>query len=345
MSLPDWPRAHGQPLITAVLRHQKEDFDVTEELGFELSGDGEHDFLFVEKVGVNTEWLARQLASFAAVPAKDVGYSGLKDRHAVTRQWFSVPRWNQPDWTTLEVDGVRLLELGRNARKLRRGTHKSNYFKIILRSLGDGNSVMDSVHERLRVISEKGVPNYFGEQRFGRGGGNVALANQWASGRRLPRHKRSIAISSARSYLFNELLAARIADNSWDMLVAGDVANLDGSGSIFDVTVLDDELRERCRNLDIHPTALMWGDGIAAESAPTGHDDWLLALAKARVQPARRSLRLKVIDLQWRVDKDSLTLCFGLTRGAFATSVVRELANITEIATNNPSEGTQHESP
>jgi tRNA pseudouridine13 synthase len=345
MSLPDWPRAHGQPLFAALLRHRKEDFDVTEELGFELSGDGEHDFLFVEKTGVNTEWLARQLASFAAVPAKDVGYSGLKDRHAVARQWFSIPRWKQPDWATLQVDGVRLLEIGRNARKLRRGAHKNNHFKIVLRNVPEDSNALAAVDERLQSIRKEGVPNYFGEQRFGRGGGNVALANQWASGRRLPRHKRSIAISSARSYLFNELLAARVSDATWNTLVAGDVANLDGSGSVFDVAVPDDELCGRCRELDIHPTALLWGDGLALESAPPGHEDWLLALAKARVQPARRSLRLKVLDLQWQVDRDSLTLSFGLTRGAFATSVVRELASCTDFANNNPSEGTHHESP
>jgi tRNA pseudouridine13 synthase len=342
MPLPDWPRAHGQPLFAAILRQHPEDFDVTEELGFELSGDGEHDFLFIEKTRVNTEWLARQLASFAAVPANDVGYSGLKDRHAVTRQWFSIPRWNQPDWSNLQVEGVRLLELGRNARKLRRGAHKCNRFCIVLRG-----EVAESglVEDRLRAIRERGVPNYFGEQRFGRGGGNVALANQWAAGRRMPRHKRSLAISSARSYLFNALLAARVDDKTWDTLIAGDVANLDGSGSVFDVDVLDDTLQSRCEALDLHPTALLWGDGVTGETAPPGHDDWLEALAKARVSPARRSLRLRVLDLQWQLDKDSLTLNFGLTRGAFATSVIRELASVTEFANPTDSNETHHESP
>lgn len=188
------------------------------------------------------------------------------------------------------------------------------------------------------------MPNYFGEQRFGRGGGNVALADQWAAGRRLPRHKRSLAISSARSYLFNEMLAARVRNHSWDTLVAGDIANLDGSGSVFAVDEPDDELHKRCSELDIHPTAPLWGDGVIAESAPPGHDNWITALVKARVSPARRSLRLRVLDLQWQGDEDSLTLNFGLTRGAYATSVIRELADIVEISDHNHSEEAQLDS-
>ena len=327
MSLPNWIRAYGEPLFAATIRATPADFDVTEDLGFELSGDGEHDYLYVEKTGTNTEWLARQLAGYADVPAKDVGYSGLKDRHAVTRQWFSVPRWNLPDWTTFDVDGTSILEVNRNARKLRRGAHRSNRFQIVLRGPAKGSEPF--LVERLQRIRDEGVPNYFGEQRFGRDGGNVDLASSWAAGKRLPRHKRSIAISSARSFMFNELLAARVADNSWNQFIAGDVANLDGTGSIFDVEDVDDELRDRCATLDIHPTAALWGDGSAEEAAPAGHDDWLRALRKARVKPARRSLRLRVMGLQWQFNDEALTLSFGLSRGAFATSVLREIASVT----------------
>ena len=329
MSLPDWTRAYGEPLFAATIRTTAADFDVTEELGFELSGDGEHDYLYIEKTGTNTEWLARQLAGFADVPARDVGYSGLKDRHAVTRQWFSVPRWNQPDWASFEVDGVSILEVNRNARKLRRGAHRSNRFRIVLRGpFPDGVEL----EQRLVSIRDSGVPNYYGPQRFGRGGGNIDLANSWSAGKRLPRHKRSIAISSARSIMFNELLDARVLDNSWNHFIAGDVANLDGTGSVFAIEDVDDELRDRCAALDIHPTALLWGDGSAEEAAPPGHSDWLRTLCKARVKPARRSLRLRVMDLQWQLDDEVLTLSFGLCRGAFATSVLREIASVTDAS-------------
>ena len=323
MSLPAWTRAHGAPLFAATIRTTPADFDVTEELGFELSGDGEHDYLYAEKTGTNTEWLSRQLAGFAGVPAKDVGYSGLKDRHAVTRQWFSVPRWNQPDWAALDVEGVLILEVQRHAKKLRRGAHSANWFRIVLRGELPPNNELE---QRLALIRELGVPNYFGPQRFGRNGANIGLADAWSSGKRLPRHKRSIAISSARSFLFNEQLHARVGDGTWNRIQSGDVANLDGSGSIFDVDEVDDALISRCTEMDIHPAGILWGDGTASEDAPSGHEDWLRALSKARVKPAHRSLRLKVMDLEWQIDDEALTLRFGLSRGSFATSVLREIA-------------------
>ncbi len=135
-----------------------------------------------------------------------------------------------------------------------------------------------------------GVPNYFGLQRFGRGGANIALADQWSQGKRLPRHQRSFAISAARSYLFNQQLDSRVRDGSWNQLIAGDVANLDGSGSVFAVTEPDAELNRRCLELDVHPTGTLFGDGSPPTSVSAGHEGWLKALKDARVKPARRSL-------------------------------------------------------
>lgn len=328
MSLPDWARAHASvppdgrsPLFAARIRTTPEDFLVTEKLGFEFTGDGEHDYLWIEKIGANTEWVARQLARFADVPAKDVGYSGLKDRHAITKQWFSVPRWHSPDWQSLEVEGVKVLDVQRHNRKLRRGAHKANCFRIVLR--GEGlQELADAIEERAQLIREQGVPNYFGPQRFGRGGGNVELANIWASGKRLPRHKRSIAISTVRSFLFNESLDVRVKDGTWNSLVPGDKANLDGTGSLFAVDEVDEELIRRCKEMDIHPAGELAGDGSTA-----GPENWLVALAKARVEPGTRSLRLRVSDLVCEIGEDSVVLSFTLGRGAFATSVLREFAD------------------
>jgi len=325
MSLPDWARAHGAPLYSASLRTQLDDFDVTEELGFDFSGDGEHDYLSIEKRGANTEWVSRQLAIHADVPARDVGYAGLKDRHAVTRQWFSVPRWNAPDWSQLAVEGVRILDRQRHNRKLKRGAHRANRFRIVLRGPAPDIRELD---KRLGIIKSAGVPNYFGEQRFGRGGSNIALADAWSQGRRLPRHKRSIAISTARSYLFNQILDRRVRDGLWNCLVAGDMANLDGSGSVFAVDTLSEDLVRRCDEMDIHPTGPLCGDGTPESSLPTGHEAWVTALAAARVKPAIRSLRLRVLDLAWSTRDDSLLLEFALSRGSFATAVLREIAEI-----------------
>jgi tRNA pseudouridine13 synthase len=321
MSLPDWARAFGAPLFAAKIRGTPQDFQVTEVLGFEFTGDGEHDYLWVEKIGANTEWVARQLAHFADVPARDVGYAGLKDRHAVTRQWFSVPRWNSPGWQMLEVEGVTVLDVQRHNKKLRRGAHKANRFRIVLR--GEAlNRHAKAVEERVQAIREQGVPNYFGEQRFGRDGNNVSLADAWASGKRLPRHKRSIAISSARSFMFNDHLDDRVRDGTWNTIVPGDKANLDGTGSVFDVENIDEEIERRCSQMDIHPAGELAGDGSTGTN-----EAWIAALGKARIEAGTRSLRLRVSALSYSIAADTVEMSFVLGRGAFATSVLRELVN------------------
>ena len=327
MPLPDWARAYGLPQFAATIRSTPADFDVTEELGYEFDGEGEHDYLFVEKTGTNTEWLSRQLASHAEVPARDVGYSGLKDRNAVTRQWFSVPRWNSPDWDGLSIEGATVLDVQRHSKKLRRGAHKANHFKIVLRPDTPGSEPFclqkgsDPFAEKLRLIGEQGVPNYYGEQRFGREGANVRLADDWAEGKRLPRHKRSIAISSARSFLFNEYLQLRVLDGTWNRILPGDIANLDGTGSVFDVDEVDADIERRCDEMDLHPAAKLVGEG-----SDSGHTAWQKAFDKARVKVGNRSLRLRVRGLQVETGLNGIKLTFALGRGAFATCVLRELA-------------------
>jgi tRNA pseudouridine13 synthase len=323
MSLPDWARAYGAPLFAARIRTTPEDFQVTEELGFEFAGDGEHDYLWIEKTGTNTEWLARQLAKFADVPARDIGYAGLKDRHAITRQWFSVPRWNSPEWAMMDIEGADLLDVRRHSKKLRRGAHKSNAFRLVMR----GNQLekhAEALAARIAAIRAQGVPNYFGEQRFGRDGANLGLADAWAKGKRLPRYKRSIAISTIRSFVFNELLDERVQSGTWNVLLAGDKANLDGTASVFDVDEVDEKLLQRCAAMDIHPAGELVGDG--SDEGPAA---WLAALGKARVDKGTRSLRLKVDDLAAQASGEAVTLSFTLGRGAFATSVLREIAQAT----------------
>lgn len=321
MPLPDWARACGAPLFKAAMRTAPPDFIVSEMLGWDFTGDGEHDYLWLRKTSANTEWVARQLARHADVPARDVGYSGLKDRHAVTTQWFSVPRWNAPDWSALDLEGVEILDVRRHNRKLRRGAHKANAFRIVLR--GDNlERHAQSLDERLALIRERGVPNYFGEQRFGHGGGNVELADAWAGGKRLPRHKRSLAISAMRSLLFNEQLDARVRDGTWNALLPGDKANLDGTGSVFDVGDVDEVLRTRLDAMDIHPAGM-----LAGENSGLGPESWQAALGRARVEEGWRSLRLVVRELDWSTEPGAVTVSFSLGRGAFATSVLREICD------------------
>jgi len=327
-TLPDWPRAHGGVSGRALLRQQTADFRVTELLGFEPSGDGEHDFLYVEKTGLNTPEVARELARHAGIHVAAVGYAGLKDRQAVTRQWFSVqsPPKKPPDWQALARDGVRILETGRHRRKLKRGAHRGNHFELVLRQI---EAAPDKLDERLDRIANHGVPNYFGEQRFGRDASNLDLARQLFSGRRLPRERRSLALSAARSLIFNEVLAERVRAGSWNRLLPGDVANLDGSGSIFAVDALDEELERRAEALDIHPTGPLWGKGRrpapAAEAAIAALHAELAEGLERWVDAARRPMRVRPTELRWRHEDESLVVEFALPSGAYATAVVREL--------------------
>jgi tRNA pseudouridine13 synthase len=341
-ALPDWVRAHGKPLFVAGIRSRPSDFVVDEQLGIEFSGDGEHDYLHVQKTAANTQWVARQLARHADVAVVDVGFGGLKDRHAETRQWFSVRRKSgaSDPWSTLAIEGVRILEQRRHRRKLRRGAHKSNAFRIALRA----NTLVwqrDEIAERLRRIESFGVPNYFGEQRFGFDGGNLDLARRCFRGDRLSRDKRSIAISAARSFIFNEILAARVTETSWNRICQGDMANLDGSASIFTVTEVDDHLQQRCDEMDIHPIGSLWGSGAPLgsheiaeleRSVACRYPELLEGLQGVSIEASSRALRLPVRELRWDIDPDALWLEFRLPRGAYATAVLREIAGVEDMS-------------
>jgi tRNA pseudouridine13 synthase len=330
------PYAYGGPVIEGVLRAEIADFCVNEVLGFEPSGAGEHAFLLIEKKDANTEWVARQLALAAGVAPMAVGYAGLKDRHAVTRQTFTVqlPGRLDPDWSALEIPGVRVVAASRHNRKLKRGAHRGNRFRILLRDVRGDRGAVES---RLATIRARGVPNYFGEQRFGRDGQNVALAEALFAGRRMPRPQRSIALSAARSAVFNDVLAARVAAANWDRALDGEVWMLGGTHAIFGPEAWNEDLARRLAALDIHPTAPLWGRGElrstdvvrALELAAVAAQPTLArGLEQAGLEQERRASRLAVDDLghAWEAD-DVLLLEFSLGAGAFATTVLRELCD------------------
>jgi tRNA pseudouridine13 synthase len=308
-NLPDWARALGPTLFAATIRSTPDDFIVTEQLEIDFSGDGEHDWLYVEKIGANTHWVTEQLARHAGIKARDVGFAGLKDRHAVTEQWFSVRRPSAAgtDWLSFEAEGVRIIERRLHNRKLKRGAHRGNRFRIALRSVGLAQHA-DPIAQRLAQIEKGGVPNYFGEQRFGRNGANIELGHAVVAGRRVARHKRSIGISALRSLDFNNSLDERVREGTWNRILPGDVANLDGSRSVFAVDEITPELERRCTEMDIHPTAV------------------LPAIEKVGVEAASRPMRMRLGDLKWTLENDVLWLEFELPKGAFATTVLRELA-------------------
>lgn len=330
--------AYGGPAGSAVMRRSADDFRVDELLDIPLSGSGEHHWLHIQKRDTNTEWLARQLAKLANVPARDVSYAGLKDRVAVTSQWFSVrlPGKKEPDWTQIESEQVKLLEAGRHISKLRRGSHKGNCFQIILRDVKAERTVIE---QSLNKIREFGVPNYYGEQRFGHEGRNVPNGLSLLQGeiKVKDRHKRSLYLSAVRSYLFNQILSKRVEDGSWQQLMPGEVVILSGTNSHFVAEELDETLLKRLSEGDIGPSAPLWGRGrsIVAGQAQAYERDLLESyqpvlsgLEHAGLEQSRRALRLLVPDLEWEwVSGEDLQLNFGLTKGAFATSLMREVVS------------------
>ncbi|MDX1405252.1 MAG: tRNA pseudouridine(13) synthase TruD [Woeseiaceae bacterium] len=332
-TIPDWARAHGPPAIQGRIRQSAEDFEVTENLGFPLSGDGEHDYLWLEKRDANSNWVAGRLARHAGIPGRDVGFAGMKDRNALTRQWFSVRRPSSAgtDWSAFDLPGVQILEATRHDRKLKRGALESNRFRIAVRDVDASQATID---EKLAVLKRAGVPNYFGDQRFGRDGDNIRLAKALFAGERLPRHKRSIALSAARAFLFNHILDRRVRDGSWNRLLAGECACLDGSNSFFVVEQPDEELKSRCERLDIHPGGALWGKGDSPcrgevrelEQAVVQPFGELREGLEARTELSRRALRLKLHELEWERDGTCLRLAFHLRRGGYATAFLRELA-------------------
>jgi tRNA pseudouridine13 synthase len=338
---PHWA-AHGPALGNGRIRQAPEDFVVREHLGFEPTGEGEHWLLTVRKRGANTLWVARQLARFAGVPERDVGFAGLKDRHALTEQAFTVPAKSRTaaDWLALVGEGYEVLAAVRHRRKLGRGAHRANDFRIVVRELACDAAALA---ERMERIRSAGVPNYFGPQRFGNDHGNLALAEQWFEQGVAPtdRAPRSFALSAARAAIFNAVLAARVQDGTWDRLRAGDIANLDGTGSIFAAPEIDATLIQRCAERDVHPTGPLWGRGELATSgevreletrlvAPYG--SWLTGLAAAGLEQERRALRISVRDLQYTQAHDQLVLEFRLMRGAYATAVLQEILSAGEMS-------------
>ncbi len=327
------PRAWGAPPARGVMRARPEDFVVEEVPGFEPDGEGEHALLKIRKRGLNTADLAARIARLAGVRRMDVGYAGLKDRNAVTTQWFSVALAGrpEPDWRALEREGgVTVLEATRHRRKLRRGALRGNRFRLVVESLeGD----LRALEARLEQIAAEGVPNYFGEQRFGRD--NLARAEALFRGelKVRDRTKRGLYLSAARAALFNHLLALRVEEGSWNRGRDGDVLALRGSASHFHAENLDEALHRRIESHDLSPTGPLWGRGEPATSGEPGRLERNLGerfpllcqgLERAGLKQERRPLRLLPEEFSWQLEPGRLTATFFLAKGSYATAVMGE---------------------
>jgi tRNA pseudouridine13 synthase len=327
------PCAHGGPAGTARLKAAEEDFVVEERLGFAADGGVAHLLLKVEKRGRDTLAVARELARLAGAAPRDVGFAGLKDRLAVATQYFTVPAPRPPrELAGCEGPGFRILEAAPHSRKLRRGALAGNAFVLVLRELDAAPEVLA---ERLARIAAAGVPNYFGMQRFGRDGSNLDSVARFDAGEGLPRAReaRAFVLSAARSLIFNAVLARRVADGSWDRLLAGELVNLAGKNSWFAAGAIDAELEARLARRDIHPTGPLAGRGPAPSAEAGALEAEVLAgfgtlpaaLEREGLEAARRPLRLCPEDFRAVAEHGTLRLEFRLPPGAYATAVVREL--------------------
>jgi tRNA pseudouridine13 synthase len=332
----DPPRAWGEPLGVGVLRSTPEDFVVTEVLGFAAGGEGPHALLTVRKRGANTEWVGRELARLVGCKPFDVGFAGLKDRNAVAIQHFTVPRGKREagEFLGLAGEGYEVIAASNHQRKLPRGALAGNTFELVVRGLATDAGALAA---RVGAIGAHGVPNYFGPQRFGRDAGNLEAVLREATEPRRSRGRdsdRGFVLSAARSVIFNAIVSARVEQGTWNRLEPGDVANLDGSGSVFAASQVDAELATRCERQDVHPTAPLMGDdagiatgAVAAQEAAVAqqYPEAMTVVRAARMRSERRATRVRVASLRHQYAGDVLTISFALPAGSFATTVLREI--------------------
>lgn len=353
------PQPYTPCILNAEFKNTPQDFVVKEIMDIDFSEEGEHLWLYIQKINTNTAFVAKLLATWANINVCDVGYSGLKDRRAVTYQWFSlrIPKKQLPatafdDFIQSQAlntdESVVLLQKHWHHKKLNRGTHKSNQFIITLNHILGDKAFID---KQLSIIKEKGVPNYFGHQRFGIHQNNIENSKKFfekllQSNKVYKPHKKdmerhSLYISVAKSLIFNRILSKRILLNNWDTPTQGDVFNLDGTGSIFSADI-DDAINRRLVLGDIHVASILFGEGKRHSShiARTIEDEVLACddltvfkqgLLKLGSKLSHRPLRLIPKQLTWQWQEDTLILDFYLPSGAFATSLLDAIvANLTQ---------------
>lgn len=348
MDMLNLSRMHGKPAARGKLKANPEDFVVIEDLGYAPDGEGEHLLVRLRKNGCNTRFVAEALAKFVGIHPRDVSFAGMKDRHAVTEQWFCLrlPGKETPDLAAFALEGCDVLESARHRRKLRTGALQGNAFKLILRQISD----RDAVEQRLSQIAVAGVPNYFGVQRFGHSGNNLLQAQRWAADeiRVRERNKRSFLLSAARSAMFNLVASQRLAQHAFSTLMPGDALQLTGRGSWFVAEAAEmAALQQRVDNNELRITAPLpgsgeWGSRDAAlafeQQCLAAESQLIKLLERERVEAARRAMLVIPRDLRWNWwDDVTVELNFWLPAGSFATSVVREIleqegddANIAE---------------
>ncbi|MDY6215306.1 tRNA pseudouridine(13) synthase TruD [Actinobacillus porcinus] len=323
------------PKQTALLKAECADFIVKEHLGYDMSGDGEFVALKVRKTDNNTLYVGEKLAAFCGVPARNMSYAGLKDRKAITEQWFCIqmPGKPTPDFCQFQMDGVEILEVTRHNRKIRTGSLEGNHFEILLRNATE----TDELKVRLEIVKNLGFPNYFTEQRFGRDGHNLTEAMRWATGeiKVKDRKKRSFYLSAARSEVFNLVVSERVKLGLATQVLPHDILQLNGTHSWFQADQNEDlnTLQTRLEKQDILLTAPLIGE---SEHLANDIENQIVAqhqslrdlMKQERLKPARRPMLMQADNFSWQFEPEGLRLKFYLPAGSYATALVRELVNV-----------------
>ncbi|MBM3982915.1 MAG: tRNA pseudouridine(13) synthase TruD [Planctomycetes bacterium] len=342
------------PLLTADLpgvggrvRVCDEDFEVEEVPSYEPCGTGDHLFLWIEKRGIAPEFFARGIAQRLGTHPGNVGTAGLKDRHAVTRQWVSVPKECEPHLAKLDSDGVRVLKTGRHTNKLKPGHLRGNKFSILIREAKREPLAAPPEQAILDRIRALGLPNFYGPQRFGRDGGTVDLGLQCLAGK-APRRIRpflfKFALSAVQSLLFNDYLARRVTDGLFRAVLDGDVMTKWPFGGMF---VAQDVAAEQTR-FDARETVTagpMFGARTFPAAGPAAEREAAVLAAHGLsvasfggfgklVQGTRRQNLVYLDDLTSAWEPDGLRLSFTLPAGSYATVLLAEVmkADITDDA-------------
>jgi tRNA pseudouridine13 synthase len=294
-----------------------EDFVVDEVPLYAFSGEGEHLYVRVQKRRLTTRDAVRAIADAAGVPANEIGTAGMKDKHAVTSQWLSLPaRRAKPPSEWLLSESLSVLESTRHSNKLRTGHLAGNRFRIRITGVdADAPTRATAIVERIR---ERGIPNYFGAQRFGRRGSGLGDAMAFVLGeagrgprRRVPPFERKLFASVVQAEVFNRYVIARLTEGL-ERPLSGEVVRLAGTGSLFAVDSPDAEL-PRWQTRDIVPSGPITGPKMRA--------------SKGRGDGTRRDVMLWPEDLLITEGEQpgSLVVSMFLPAGSYATQVVREL--------------------
>lgn len=325
------------PGIGGALRATLDDFRVDEIAAYEPSGEGEHVYARIEKRDMTTPFAVDRIARALRVDARDIGYAGLKDRHAVTTQWVSLPRVDPAAVEALAIDGLRVLAVSRHKNKLRTGHLHGNRFTLRVTGLGDVSLAIQSASVIATELRVSGCPNYYGAQRFGREGDNAERGLAWLRGASsAPRQhfERKLFASAVQSMLFNRYLALRVEAGELARYIPGELAMRHPTGGPWRVDPAEAQALYDARQASgagpMFGTRMLKSEGeaLAREEAVLAAASLTLddfARARDLGEGTRRPVRMIVDDLSVEADGDAVKLAFSLPAGGYATALAREV--------------------